>query len=288
MNDKQIRIYSVCITIAAAILLIAVVTVSVMLKNERSRTAQPESESVVQNLPEAEPDPEGGSVWESESYVEGTTDPAGSMESIFNVGGIVGWEAGNNDLQNIINGWKNMLSQLDIDADIAFIGDSITHRGDFRPYFKGNIVVNLGCGGDTIRGVYNRAELLQYVHAEKIVVMCGVNVLRSDNVDYCRTEYSGLLNAIREYSPDSQVYVCSILPMRKDWQEAYCYRDTTIHFNEMIKEMADAKGMTYVDLYSLFEYYGEIKAEYTVDGIHLSKDGYDLWMSALYPYMFSE
>ena len=205
---------------------------------------------------------------------------------IYNVGGLVGWESGNNDSVNVIRAWTNTIKQLDLDVDIAFFGDSIFQRGDFREYFPDKKLINLGCGGDTIRGVYNRAEVLSYVNAEKIFIMCGVNMLRNDNVDFCTAEYGGLLNAVSEYAPESEIYACSILPMRQDWQDEYCSKETTESFNVIIKELAESRGMTYVDLYPLFENEGTIVPGYTVDGVHLTTQGYDVFAEGISQYIY--
>ena len=281
MKVNRARAYAISITILAVILLAVVIALAVKLNNREAQSPEPETTQAAETVPETTTRYE-----EPESSTTAAAEETQTTVNVYNVGGSVGWDAGNNDQRNLITAWGEMLRQLDVDADIAFFGDSILQRCDYRPYFKDSKVVNLGCGGDTIRGVYNRAEMLSYVNAERIVVMCGVNVLRSDNVDECRTEYAGLLNAIMEYSPRSQVYVCSILPMGKEWQEEYCDPETTKEFNAVIKELAEKRSMTYVDLYPLFEADGELDPEYTVDGVHLSKEGYDLLMNALYYYMY--
>lgn len=278
MKDKLVRSYAISMTIIAAILLLVVIILTARPGRAENTGTEPASDRIEADVPdpsEAETD-----------HMDNFEDPEGSWDPELNVSGIVKWDLHNSNPESITEAWKSMLKQLDVDADIAFLGDSITIRGNLQQYFKDLKVVNLGCGGDTIRGVYNRADMLSYVKAEKVVVLCGVNMLRDDNVDFCKVEYAGLLNAIAEYSPGSQVYVCSILPMSKAWQDEYCSYKTTEAFNTIIKELAEQRGMTYVDLYSGFVYENEIWPEYSVDGIHLSDAGYDKWMEILYYYMF--
>lgn len=282
MKSRLIRAYAISITIIAAILLLVVIFLAAKPGRAENAETKPASEQITMNDQGESSDP----LETATDHMDNFQIPENSADNINNVSGIVKWDLYNSDAESITKAWKTMLEQLHIDADIAFLGDSITIRGDLQPYFEGLKVVNLGCGGDTIRGVYNRADMLSCVNAEKVVVLCGVNMLRDDNVDFCKVEYAGLLNAIMEYSPGSQVYVCSILPMNKEWQDWYCNYKTTENFNAIIKELAEKRGMTYVDLYSGFVYENEIWPEYTVDGLHLSTAGYDKWMEILYYYMF--
>ena len=252
MNNKLVRSYAISITIIAAILLVLVIILAAKPGRAENPAAEPATDKIVTDVTEPSEAETG--------HMDNFKNPEGSWNPDLNVSGIVKWDLHNTDAESITKAWKTMLEQLDIDADIAFLGDSITIRGDLQPYFKDLKVVNLGCGGDTIRGVYNRADMLSSVKAEKVVVLCGVNMLRDDNEDFCKVEYAGLLNAITEYSPGSQVYVCSILPMSKLWQDEYCNHKTTESFNLIIKELAEQRGMTYVDLYRSEEHTSELQS----------------------------
>ena len=50
----------------------------------------------------------------------------------------------------------------------------------------------------------------------------------------------------------------------------------------MLQQLVKENDIQYVDLNRHFENAdGQLKKEYTVDGIHLSGDGYDVWMEKL-------
>lgn len=72
-----------------------------------------------------------------------------------------------------VNGWRNCLEQMDVNADIVFFGDSITRNFDFRRYFPGYIILNLGIGGDNILSMSERTNMISSVHPIKIFIMGG-------------------------------------------------------------------------------------------------------------------
>jgi lysophospholipase L1-like esterase len=55
--------------------------------------------------------------------------------------------------------------------------------------------------------------------------------------------------------------------------------------NDGLRALAAARGASYVDLHPAFAEDGELKAEYTHDGLHLNGAGYLAWRAALAPYL---
>ena len=56
--------------------------------------------------------------------------------------------------------------------------------------------------------------------------------------------------------------------------------------NAALKAMCERQGVTYIDLYPIFvDSDGNLKAEYTNDGLHLSGEAYLKWRDALLPYI---
>ena len=57
-------------------------------------------------------------------------------------------------------------------------------------------------------------------------------------------------------------------------------------YNERLKELAAEYGMTYLDIYPLYEEGGELKKEMSKDGIHLyDKSCFAPWAELLRPYL---
>lgn len=182
--------------------------------------------------------------------------------------------------------WDGCLKKLHYDAEIAFIGDSLTSGGNFQDYFPDRKIINLGYGGDTIVGVTQRVSMLKNTTPEKIFLLVGINGLTNFNGDISLESYSNLLSAIKEAVPDAQVYVQSLLPISNEkTKELMCSNDTIVKFNESIKNLTEQNQMTYIDLFSKFEENNYMKADLTVDGIHINSKGYDVWTDTIADYI---
>ena len=182
--------------------------------------------------------------------------------------------------------WDSCLEKLNYDADIAFIGDSITRGSNFQERFPDKKIINLGYSGDTIAGVSERLSMLKHTSPEKIFVMVGINGLTDKSSDACLKTYAKLLASMKEELPGAEVYVQSILPLSKEKSEQLsCSNDTIQNFNMELKKLAEQHQMTYVDLFSVFIENDEMKPSLSADGLHINSDGYEAWENAIASYM---
>ncbi|MBR3264646.1 MAG: hypothetical protein IKI61_01615 [Erysipelotrichaceae bacterium] len=185
----------------------------------------------------------------------------------------------------IYSGWDRCLEQLQIDCDIAFLGDSITYYSYFDQMFPDYEICNMGIPGDTIRGVKERTGVLETIRPEKVFLLIGVNSLKDDNADVCLEKYTALVENVRSRG-DFDLYLISILPISQNTStDLNLSPDTIISFNGKISELSDRYNATYLDLFSQLQDSGYIRPEYTVDGLHLSEEAYDVWADAIRPYI---
>ena len=187
----------------------------------------------------------------------------------------------------VLNSWSTSLKQLRIDADVVFYGDSITRGGDFQSYLDEASVVNLGIIGDTLEDMLGRTSMISSVSPEKIFIMGGINSLDDEDVESALEEYEALLDQIIEENPDAEVYVESLLPVGEENTVNSVDNSEVIEFNEGLQELAESKGLVYIDLYSLYvDEDGFLDSEKTEDGLHLTSDSYDLWCGAVEEYAY--
>ena len=131
----------------------------------------------------------------------------------------------------------------------------------------------------------DRVSMIRAVSPEQVFVMGGINRLEDGNTEQCLEQYSALLNSIAETVPDADIYLQSVLPVSAGKERAVCHNTTIIRFNEGIKKLADERGLTYIDLYSLYELNGEMDPSLTVDGVHLQPEAYKRWADAIRIYI---
>jgi lysophospholipase L1-like esterase len=167
------------------------------------------------------------------------------------------------------------------DVDKVFLGDSITDHGELQTYFPGEVVLNRGIVEDDTKGVLNRIDEVVKRNPQEVYILIGINDI-GGNVDI--EEYrKNMEKIIQSFDHSStKVIVQSILPVNNQEFENKISNETVHQFNEVLHQLAKDNDIQYVDLNRHFENAdGQLKEEYTVDGIHLTGDGYDVWMEKL-------
>ena len=181
--------------------------------------------------------------------------------------------------------WNNMLEKLNYEADTVFFGDSIIRGSDFQKVFPDQRIVNLGYSGDTLAGMIERISMLRALHPKKIFILAGINGLTNRNYRVCALTYSRLLDKIKEALPDADVYIHSVLPLSVQRQRKICKNETIRAFNLLLADLAKEKGITFIDIYALYERDNVLDPDVTVDGIHLQPHCYDRWANVLKDYV---
>ena len=176
-----------------------------------------------------------------------------------------------------VKGWENTMRQLDYKADIAFFGNSITYYGNFQQAYVDKNVVNLGYPGDNIDGMLWRIETLKAVNPDKVFLMAGINGLKNMEMETFNRKYNQLVDSVRKALPHAKIYLQSILPVIKNKEKDYGSNTKISEANEFIKQVAQEKHCTYIDLHSLYVSNGMMPDSLTQDGIHLCDRAYDRW-----------
>lgn len=106
------------------------------------------------------------------------------------------------------------------DNEIIFLGDSITERSYFEEVYTGLTVINRGIGSDTTDGVIYRLDEIVESNPEKIFLMIGINDIGNGlTTDEIIENYTEILDYIQEKSPDTKIYIQSVLPCNSELME---------------------------------------------------------------------
>lgn len=190
--------------------------------------------------------------------------------------------------------WEQKVSlfdQLPINSkDIVFLGNSITDGGNFEELFKRDDVKNRGIRSDAIPGVMKRLDQITSGHPRKIFLLIGINdVSHGLTVDQLTQRYSDLVRAIREKSPETRLYIQSVMPINNDFGVYKGLKGkeyTVVEFNKRIKGIAEENGLDYIDLWTvLSDSNGKLQKRFTNDGLHLTGPGYKAWTGAIERYL---
>ena len=174
--------------------------------------------------------------------------------------------------------------------DIVMLGNSITDGGEFSELFGIHNIKNRGISSDVITGVEKRLGQVTAGHPAKIFLLIGINdVSHGHSVATLAERYARLVKKIREQSPDTRLYIPSVMPIDNDYRryKGLFGKEKTIRdFNVRIKEIAAGNGAEYIDLWpTLAGADGKLKKEYTNDGLHLNGAGYRAWTRAIEKYI---
>lgn len=166
----------------------------------------------------------------------------------------------------------------DYEVDVAFLGDSLTDGYDVANYFPDYVVSNRGIGGDTTFNLEERLQVSVYDLKPKVVVM----LIGANNFSTMFDNYENILKGFKENLPNTKVILLSLTSMGGDWGKN---NQLAAYNNVKIKMLASKYNFEFVDIYSplLNLETGEIYTEYTTDGGHLTKLGYDVITNTIYP-----
>lgn len=167
----------------------------------------------------------------------------------------------------------------------VFLGDSITDWYPFNEFFDGNTpIINSGFAGYKTKDLLNNLDETVYrYNPTKVFIQIGTNDLNSDDSN-SEIAYDNILELIKEIKtnrPYAEIYLESIYPVNQDCEKTN--KQSTgkrenkeiVKLNNKLKEYSKENDVTYLDMYNkLSDENGNLKPEYTYDGLHLNSDGY--------------
>ena len=184
--------------------------------------------------------------------------------------------------------------------DVYFTGDSITRRWRATDYpqflanwnqnFFGWNAANFGWGGDTIQNILWRLQNgeLDDVHPRVIVLLAGTNNLgrvpaSESEVAEITRGIKALLDTMRKKAPRAKIIVVGIFP-RNDRVPPTAVIPSINSINANLARLGDGKTIRYLNINDkLADPHGMLFEGVTVDRLHLSVKGYQIWADALKP-----
>lgn len=166
-------------------------------------------------------------------------------------------------------------------ADIVFLGDSLTDGGRWHELLNNPAIVNRGLGSDTTRTLAERLPSIYALKPRRVLIMIGINDLNDDvPIAEILQSYQLLFDDVARNLPDAEIIIQSLLPSNSDWPRDL--NPGVRALNTALQAQAARRGWRYVDLHALFvDGRGELRHELSNDGVHLLAEGYDLWREAL-------
>lgn len=178
-------------------------------------------------------------------------------------------------------------SQPDTENEIIFLGNSITDGGDWNALFPEVNAINRGISGDVTDGILARIEEVTVSQPEKVFLLIGTNDLaRGKSVDYVAKNIEKIVDTIKEQSPQTSIYVQSVLPVNPDVGKKFSGHKRNVQkildLNTKLERITSEKSVNYINIHKPFsDKKGHLKAKFTHDGLHLNEKGYKRWKKVL-------
>lgn len=190
--------------------------------------------------------------------------------------------------------WKNLLA-LEAKAISQgqgasylgiLVGDSLSMWFPREKLPTGKLWLNQGISGDTSGGIFRRLRAFSATRPNVIYIMAGINDLRNGNTnEEILRNHRRIIRRLRQSHPNTQIIVQSILPTRLPTIS----NSRIVQINAQLAVIAQEEKADYLNIYPWFtDFQGNLRAELTTDGLHLSQDGYDVWRSALQQIEFTQ
>ena len=175
---------------------------------------------------------------------------------------------------------------------IVFFGDSITSQ--FELLNRNSNVINYGVGGDTTIKLIGRVKEVIVENPNKLFILIGINdYLLNQNfyeeklmIDYKLT-YETLLKHVKDNLSETKLYLISIFPivnLGNDIEVARKNKELD-ELNEFIKLMSIKFDAMYIEIAKeLKNDENSLVKQYTGDGLHLNKKGYEVYYNLISKY----
>ncbi|TKC07301.1 GDSL-type esterase/lipase family protein [Pedobacter frigoris] len=169
--------------------------------------------------------------------------------------------------------------------EFVFLGNSITAGTDWSKLLNLSNAKNRGISGDITFGVLERLDEVISRKPAKVFVLIGVNdVSRNIPDSLILRNYKLIIDRLKRGAKKTKIYFYTLLPVNSTFEKFknhYGKDEHILWLNDQIRKLADRK-VTVIDLYPHFlDENKRLKAELTMDGLHLKPEGYQVWSKIL-------
>jgi lysophospholipase L1-like esterase len=172
---------------------------------------------------------------------------------------------------------------------IVFTGSSsFTRWTNVQDRFPGYTVINRGFGGSSLPDVIRYADDVIFKYKPKqVVIYCGENDAAGDSTitaEKITDRFKTLFGMIRKRLPYASIAFVSMKPSPSRVK----FKNVVTAANEKIKTFIEGKdNASYIDVYPLMLNSDgtPIGSLFVSDSLHMSEKGYDIWQTAIQPYL---
>ncbi len=179
---------------------------------------------------------------------------------------------------------------------ILFLGDSLTEEFPFADLLPGFDIVGRGYSGDTAGMLQERLSYTCAPYAPRAVFLqVGINDLqRGSSPEEAAAAAAETLDAIRALCPAAKLHLLALYPVNVSAEKFAIFRPKALvrsealaligRTNALLEEAAAAREAGFLDPgTALKDSGGELREEFSCDGLHLTVEGYAALAEGLRP-----
>lgn len=166
---------------------------------------------------------------------------------------------------------------------VVFMGNSITQGwiDNVPEFFDNPNYINRGIGGQTTPQMLIRfRQDVINLYPKVVIILAGTNDIAGNTGPSTLEMIEDNLYSMAELAKahNIEVVLCSVVPVYDyPWKTGLEPAEKIIELNKRIKAYTDTHGIVYADYFSeMVDKRNGLKAEYTVDGVHPTKAGYEV------------
>ena len=162
-----------------------------------------------------------------------------------------------------------------------------------------NVIYNRGIGGFTTTDMLaNMEEMVFATEPSRIFINIGTNDIGSPDyqMEKLMENYEKILTRIRERLPQAEIYMMAYYPVNEtdklpdtEWARMMFVTRTNENIrlaNEAVEKLAEKMGCRFINVNEgLTDERGKLKKEFTIEGIHMYANGYQVVLDNLKKYL---
>jgi lysophospholipase L1-like esterase len=196
-----------------------------------------------------------------------------------------------------------ILNQNVIKGETLFTGSSLMEQFPINELLMTNginkIIYNRGIGGFTADDMLaNMEEMVFAVEPARIFINIGTNDIGAPGYDQevLMEKYERIISLIKNRLPGVEIYMLAYYPVNETdrveelpWAKNLFLTRTNENIllaNKAVEELAEKMSCCYIDVSEgLRDGRGKLKKEYTIEGIHMYANGYQIVLNNLKKYL---
>lgn len=174
---------------------------------------------------------------------------------------------------------------------IFFLGSSLTQNFELVEFLKDPHIKNRGINGDKSTTLLNRLSSIIEGQPKKIFIEIGINDLGlGQTVDNLVYTYKKIIDTLITKCVKTRIYIQSLFPVadESDMLPNYCSPEMNFKIckvNDFLKQYSIHKKITYIDIHDELRLGKELNPEFSLDGVHLTPEGYKVWANVVKKYL---